>query len=183
MARDKQPGRPSQPTPEQRYREQLDAAKRASLGQALLRAARLLDEQALARVRALPGAPSLRPAHSRVFPHLDLEGTRLTELARRLQVSKQAAGQVVDELREMGIVELAPDPDDGRAKRVRFTPLGRRGLLHGLQVLGEIESEIAAVMGKRDVQTLRALLARALAILETRAPHSPGSVAKPDDSP
>ena len=150
------------------YRARLEAAKRASLGHLLFRSARLLDEQALARVRARSGIATLRPAHTKLLPHIDLSGTRLTDLAARLGVSKQAAGQLVAEMTRMGVLEQVPHPDDGRARMVRFSARGRRGLLHGLGVLREIEGELAATLGARDVATLRRLLARLLAALERR---------------
>lgn len=150
------------------YRERLEAAKRASLGHLLFKSARLFDEQALARVRAQSGFARLRPAHTKLLPHLDLEGTRLTDLAARLGVSKQAASQVVGELIEMGVLESVPHPDDGRARMVRFSARGRRALLHGLGVLREIEGEVIASVGPRGVATLRRLLARLLAALEKR---------------
>ena len=52
-------------------------------------------------------------------------GTRLTELARRAGVTKQAMMVVVDELEVRGFVRRTPDPDDGRAKVVRLTARGR----------------------------------------------------------
>jgi hypothetical protein len=42
--------------------------------------------------------PVLRAAHTQVFESLDPEGTRLTTLAERAQMSHQAMGEMVDEL-------------------------------------------------------------------------------------
>lgn len=164
----------TQPAPtDAAYRARLEAAKRASLGHLLFRSARLLDEQALARVRARSGIATLRPAHTKLLPHIDLAGTRLTDLAARLGVSKQAAGQVVEEMERMGVLERVPHPDDRRARMVRFSARGRRGLLHGLGVLRELEDELAAELGERNVVTLRRLLARLLAALERRQAPTP----------
>jgi DNA-binding MarR family transcriptional regulator len=162
---------PAHPDPaDAAHRRRLEAAKRASLGHLLFRSARLLDEQALARVRAQSGIATLRAAHTKLLPHIDLAGTRLTDLASRLGVSKQAAGQVVEEMERMGVLERVRHPDDGRARMVRFSARGRRGLLHGLGVLREIEAELAVELGERDAATLRRLLARLLAALERRGP-------------
>lgn len=146
----------------------LERAKAASLGQVLFKCARLLDEQALARVRERTGI-GLRRAHTSLFPHIDLAGTRLTELAQRVGVSKQAIAPLVDELVEMGVVERIPDPDDARAKRIRFAShRGRSGILAGLAVLAELEAELAAAIGKRKLTQLHALLVEVLRVLEAR---------------
>jgi DNA-binding MarR family transcriptional regulator len=142
----------------------LEQLKRESTGQLLLKCARLLDEKAVALVRR-GGAPPLRPAHTRLLPHIDQDGTRLTELARRLGITKQAVGQLVDEMVEMGTLAIEPDPTDGRARRVRFTSQGMEAIAHGLGVLGEIEQELAARVGKRRMKDLHATLSLLLEAL------------------
>jgi DNA-binding MarR family transcriptional regulator len=154
------------PTTGARLATQLEAVKRESMGQLLLRAARLFNEHAIARVQR-SGEPRFRLAHTRLFPHIDLEGTRLTELARRAGVTKQAVGPWVTELESFGVVRREPDPLDGRAQRVRFTERGLRALLHGLSVLGELEDELAREIGASRMRELRkglALLVDALAV-------------------
>src|SRR5688572_7630686 len=83
----------------------LDRATRASTLQLLFRAARLLDGAAVARVRADPAAAAMRTAHTALLPHLDFTGVRLTELATRVGVSKQAVAPLIDDLEAMGTVE------------------------------------------------------------------------------
>ena len=148
--------------------EALEAAKRASVGQLLLKCARLLDERALARVaRASRGRVALRPAHTRLLPHLTMEGVRLTDLAAKLGVTKQAVGQLVADLESMGVVATVPDPDDARAKRVRLTPKGIQGIHQGLAVLREIEGEIEAALGAKAMGALREALLATLGVLES----------------
>lgn len=140
--------------------EALERLKRESVGQLLFKCARLLNERALARVNRDESQPVLRPAHTNLFPHIDFEGVRLTELARRLGVTKQAVSQLVAELEELGVVELVPDPTDGRAKLVRFTPKGAQAIEHGLSVLRELECELEAQIGSARMRALHdALLA------------------------
>lgn len=59
-----------------------------------------------------------------LFRNLDLAGTRLTDLAARARMTKQSMRELVDRAEALGLVERAPDPADGRAKRVSFTPAG-----------------------------------------------------------
>ena len=136
------------------YREAFEAAKAASVGQLLFKASRLFEERALARI-ATGTELTLRRSHTALFPHIDLEGTRLTDLATRVGVSKQAAGQLVDELVELGVLERDPDPADGRAKLISFTREHGRDLFSGLALLGEVEEELAEALGAQRWGELR----------------------------
>ncbi len=145
--------------------ELLERRKRGSLLQELFRLARLLDETAVARV-ASSGAPRLRTSHTALLPHLDLEGTRLVDLAARVGTSKQAVGQLVDDLEAMGVVERVADPDDGRARRVLFTRAGFQALLHGLGVLEQLERDLGAALGRAGLERLRDGVEAALRVVE-----------------
>jgi DNA-binding MarR family transcriptional regulator len=149
------------------YAAQLDEAKRSSTLQLLFKAARLLNEEALER--AAKGGPRLRPSHTTLFPHIDLEGTRIVDLAARVGITKQAVSQLVDDLEALEVVERVEDPDDGRAKRVRFTKAGRRGLLDGLEVLRDLESELARSVGGTRMRELHDTLERLVERSEKRS--------------
>ena len=56
--------------------------------------------------------------------HLDLGGSRLTALAARAGMTKQAMGDLVDQCAAWGLVRREPDPLDARARRIAFTPAG-----------------------------------------------------------
>ncbi|MEM6558593.1 MAG: MarR family transcriptional regulator [Myxococcota bacterium] len=149
-----------------KFRNALEAAKAASIPQMLFRVARRLNDHALAHVRERAGMPGLRASHTALFPHISLEGSRLTELASSLGISKQAVAQLVDELVEMGVLVRKPDPDDRRAKRIFFAGNGRY-LLDGLSLLGEVEAEIRAVLGERESLALLTALTSLLHYLES----------------
>jgi DNA-binding MarR family transcriptional regulator len=152
-------------------RQGLEAAKQASTGQLLLKCARLLDEAAVARVNRQSGMPlTLRPAHTKLFPHIDFEGTRVSTVAERLGVTKQAVSQLCSELAELGVVALDPDPDDGRAKRVRFTRKGLEAIHHGLGVLAGLERELTAAVGEARMAALQRTLAALVPVLQKLAP-------------
>lgn len=130
----------------------IETAKAGNLGQLLMRAARLFDGMAFARWCA--DHPGVRRAHLQLMPHLDLEGTRITELARRAEITKQAVGQLVADMEEAGYVERRPDPGDGRAKMVVLTEQGRRGMLDGLQTFARLASELEGEVGPERMSNL-----------------------------
>lgn len=154
---------PSAEDPETLYRRALDGAKQGSTLELLFRTARVAEEKARARATARAGRPPLRRVHVALFPFIALEGTRLTDLAAQLGVTKQAVGEWVDELEAMGVLERKSDPEDGRAKRVHFTARGRAGLLDGLASLRDYEDELAGAIGAKRMKELRATLEALLA--------------------
>ncbi len=99
-----------------------------------------------------------RPAHSGVFAHIDLAGTRLTELARRANMTPQAMGELVDDLERLGYVVRGPDPSDRRAKLISLTPTGRACVEAGLQTIVGIEERLAVVLGERRLRALHRAL-------------------------
>jgi cation diffusion facilitator CzcD-associated flavoprotein CzcO len=130
--RTKSPEAPEPARPALPYAERLAVRKRESTAQLLLKCARLVNERALA---SLPhGDARVRPAHTQLFPHIALAGTRISELAEKLGITKQAVGQLVDDL-------------EGLERRVTWTPKGRRGLLDGLAHLQSLEAELRRAIG------------------------------------
>lgn len=156
----------------------LESAKRNSVAQLLFKSARLWNQWALERLQAeMPEAETVsaarlqfREAHTRLLPFIDLQGTRITELAARLGHSKQAVSQLVKEMQTLGIVEVLPDPEDGRARRVCFSERGKAALLHGLGVLKQLEAELAQELGADQMAQLLSLLQRLLGVLELQQP-------------
>ena len=149
------------------FKSTLEVRKAESTLQVLFKVARLLNEQAIETLnKKRSGHQRLRPSHMALFPHLSLEGSRITALAERMQISKQAVGQVVEELEQMGTVCRVPDPSDGRAKLVRFTKVGRKGMLEGLALLGTMEQELVSVVGAKRIAELGITLSTILAHID-----------------
>jgi DNA-binding MarR family transcriptional regulator len=154
--------------PSKEFRERLEAQKEASTLQLLFKAARLLDEEALRRVAHEKDALRLRRSHTALLPHIDLGGTRVSVLAERLGISKQAVSELIDELESAGVLRRTPDPIDARARLVSFTPRGLDGLLEGVAVLRQLEAEIARSIGASTMQGLRVALLRILSDWEPK---------------
>ena len=124
------------------------------------------------------GFPALRMAHLHVPRNLDLEGTRLTELAIRAEMSKQAMGELVDQCETMGLVERRPHKEDRRAKVVCFTTEGRHLIEVVERALATAEREMLALVGiKRMEEVVSGLMAycepRAVGSKRRRTPGVP----------
>lgn len=125
----------------------------------LLRAPFLdFSAEVLARLH-LAGYTDLRAAHLVVFQHIDPEGSRLTDLAARAQMTKPSMGYLVEHLERCGYLERTPDPADGRARLVTLTDRGWREIDDALDIIAGMEHELAAALGPRKLPTLRRLLA------------------------
>ena len=104
------------------------------------------------------GYPELRPTHGCVFGTIGPEGDRLTSLAERAGMTKQAVGEVVSELESIGYVERVPDPSDGRAKIIQLTARGRQAYELGFKVMAEIERRWSERYGADRVQAMMDLM-------------------------
>jgi DNA-binding MarR family transcriptional regulator len=103
------------------------------------------------------GYHDLRPIHGAVFQALRGSGATSTELAEHLGVTKQAAGQIVDELERKGYLTRQPHPDGGRRKLVVLTG---KAFEH-LTVAGRILRGLEAELGKEvDFTVLRTELTK-----------------------
>ena len=118
---------------------------------------RFEDELIAATPPATDGS-RLRPVHNHVLRHLDLEGTRASVIAERAGLTRQAITQIVDELEAAGVVRRAPDPSDGRAKRVVYTEAGRAGFGESRARIAAIEADWRAQLGDERWAAFRAAL-------------------------
>jgi DNA-binding MarR family transcriptional regulator len=103
--------------------------------------------EALDRRLGEGGFADVRPAHGTVFQVIDEAGTRVTELAARAGMTKQAMTELVVHLEAAGYLERVPDPSDGRARLVRLTRRGWECIAYARAAIADIEVEWAAVIG------------------------------------
>jgi DNA-binding MarR family transcriptional regulator len=89
----------------------------------------------------------LTASHIHITRHLALQGSRLTELAQRAGVSKQAMGKLVDQCEAWGLVQRVADPQDARARRVLFTSTGMAWLQAFEEAVTQTEAELRAAVG------------------------------------
>ncbi len=104
------------------------------------------------------GLPPLSRTQSMIMVNISDGITRQSDLARNIGISRQAIQQTLVEMEKSGLITLAPDPADGRAKIVKFS---RRGTGIGkiaFEALDEIEAELSRRLGVRAVRQIKELL-------------------------
>lgn len=140
-----------------------DAWRQTHLGRLLGHAMRRFDERVLALMAHDVGVPlalsnlaaraQVSAAHIHITRHLAREGSRLTELAERAGMTKQAMGALVDQCEAWGLVTRGPDPLDARARRVLFTADGLAWLDAFRSAVTQAESEFRGSVGN-DIATV-----------------------------
>src|SRR3712207_6749497 len=121
----------------------------------LLREPFRLGNEELHRRLGERGHPEIRAVHGNVLAFLDAEGTQVSELARRAQITKQSMAELVAHLERHGYVERIPDPADRRARLVRATARGRTVYADVREIVRDIEAEWTARLGARKMRELR----------------------------
>lgn len=103
----------------------------------------------------------LTPAMMRMFGQMGSSPVSISELARRLSVSRQAVHKMVNEAASHGLVEVLDNPDDGRVKLVVYSNRGREMAAAARAELEAIEAELAEKLREKDLQELKRILAKA----------------------
>lgn len=104
----------------------------------------------------LAARDQLSAAHWHITRQLPVEGARLTDLAARAGMTKQAMGTLVTQCEAWGIVRRAADPLDARAKRIEFTATGLAWLRAYQDAVAQTENEMRDAVGP-EVATVIAL--------------------------
>ena len=101
------------------------------------------------------GFRGFRASHMNVLRHIDLGGTRITEIAERSRLSKQAVGQLVTGCEAQKLVRTISDPTDRRAKMVTFTKRGRAVIDAERDVMERMDAEMKVLLGAGSFADLR----------------------------
>ncbi|HKV68784.1 MAG TPA: MarR family transcriptional regulator, partial [Gaiellales bacterium] len=106
------------------------------------------------------GFRDLRPTFGLPLRALHERPRTLTELARSLGVSKQAAAKIVAELEGRSLIVREPSPDDGRATLLRLTARGRSLVGAAIEIGNTVERDLARDLGEDAAAHIRAGLER-----------------------
>lgn len=104
------------------------------------------------------GYTDVNRTHGAVFDALDPGGSRLTDMAARARVTKQAMGELCASLERRGYLQRRPDPTDRRAKLVTLTPRGERMVAVAREALHALDAEWRRSLGEPQADALRAAL-------------------------
>jgi DNA-binding MarR family transcriptional regulator len=104
------------------------------------------------------GVDALGRSDGYVFRALAERACTVSELAARLQITKQGVAQIVADMEVRGLVERRPDPDDGRARLVRLTDKGSRALREARRFHRAFERRLVRELGPGPVEGLVATL-------------------------
>jgi DNA-binding MarR family transcriptional regulator len=108
------------------------------------------------------GFDDLTPAHLYVFQLPGPDGVRPTELAARMNMTKQATNHLLSGLEAKGYVERIAIAGDGRARLIRLTARGRKVS----QIMQDssrcLEDEWVRRLGRPQIERIRQGLARLL---------------------
>jgi len=115
---------------------------------------RRLDEGVTPRVVGL----GLRPSHLRLLSLTPTDGMRVTDLAARVGMTKQALGEFVTTLQAAGLVEVTVAQRDRRVRLVRPTPSGQELQQVVESAIAGIERQWASQVGPKRWATFREVL-------------------------
>jgi DNA-binding MarR family transcriptional regulator len=104
------------------------------------------------------GFDDFDPAYLIVVRYPGPQGARPSELAARLQISKQALNYLLGELERLDYLERRPDPEDRRAKRIGLTQRGTAAATVIREAVTEMETTWAQQLGPKRFAQLRKLL-------------------------
>ena len=136
------------PTPElRRYRN-------SALYRPIARVLRVYNRRLIEGLHAR-GFVDFQPAFPQILSNLDVRGTRIGVLASRAGITRQAVGQLVEEIERCGYVERRQAEDDARATVVTFTARGRMLLASVFELVDTIEASFAEELGERAFGALR----------------------------
>lgn len=120
----------------------------------LIGVAQALNEL-LTRRCAAAGHAELKAAFNPVLLQCTGEGMRSVDIARHCGITPQAAGQIANELEQLGYLKRKPDSDDRRAKRLVLTARGRKWCADAEQLGEGIDTQLSGVVGTAALAELK----------------------------
>ncbi len=134
----------------------IPAARKNNIRQLLLRASRVLNADIVEEL--IRRGYIIRSTHTTLLSNLDDHGNKLSVVAARAGISKQAMGRLADELETLGYLLSVADEEDKRSRIIRFTANGWKLMIESFNALDAIEHRYANRIGVERLEGLRSIL-------------------------
>jgi DNA-binding MarR family transcriptional regulator len=142
------------------------AWRRENIGRYLNQAVRRFEKRVIALVEKA-GHRDMRVSFLNLTRNLDVEGTRITELAQRAGMTKQSMSELVAQCVKAGLVVQRPHANDARARLIVFTRKGLAVLEAFRGALDTAEREMRKEVGADTFELIRNALEKYGARFET----------------
>ncbi|WP_132153768.1 MarR family winged helix-turn-helix transcriptional regulator [Kribbella antiqua] len=97
--------------------------------------------------------------------------TTISGLAERLEITKQGASQIVDDMERRGYVERRLDPSDARARLLHLTSRGEAALAAARRFHQSYERRLRREYGDEAIDAMRAVLTGMAGEAQVDNPH------------
>lgn len=106
------------------------------------------------------GWPVVTRPQSMVMANVVLGVTRPSDIARSMGVTRQAIHATINQMVELGMVEVADDPSNGRVKVLTLTPTGERMRKDAQEAMLLLGEELARRVGKPELLKAAGMLSQ-----------------------
>lgn len=134
-------------------REQLFDAYNQNLCRNIIALAEVIQRKLMDIARDA-GFEGLKLSYGQVIPLIEPQGTRIIDIARVSGISKQAIGQIANDLERHGYIVRSDDDADRRAKKLTLTPRGIALIRAAGKALGTVEAQARSALGAEGWQQL-----------------------------
>jgi DNA-binding MarR family transcriptional regulator len=148
---------------------QANTPREAPLIGALLRSGWQAVRARIQRDLSADGFDDIALAHLAVFQYPSPRGVRVTTLAERAGMSRQAINYLIRELEERGYLERRPSTEDRRARLVHLTDRGEAAIRSIRASVKQVEREWERELGRGRFAELRATLIDVAALADQQA--------------
>jgi DNA-binding MarR family transcriptional regulator len=104
------------------------------------------------------GYSEITPSHGLVFQYLREEGSRITQLAAHIGITKQSMSALIYQLEMFGYLKRKPDPDDARAMLFILTAKGQLLKEKAQQINYQFEKKWEQRLGATQYEKFRSML-------------------------
>jgi len=138
--------------------DNMDAQRWNNVGRLFLLGNSAFAARVEAKVRA-SGFKDFEGALPTLVRAMQVEGSRINDLAARARMTPQGMGQIVSDAARRGYVAVVEDPIDRRARKVRYTRKGKRLAETAVGAIAEVEEEFRRTISAKKFAELKTLLA------------------------